>query len=174
LVSRELVGHCRLVHIHSRKEIENFLLVPSVLERAVRSRLEDRQKRTGNAKSLTHDVAVVLSELADAMRRDVQSQCIAQFVRYERSVRRGVDDATLTSEALGLFEERWAHFDGRLATVSGKDLFAGFNAFLMEQYDISLSQGAVVRLFHKAEIPQEMVYLVDQIDEFGDTPITGT
>jgi hypothetical protein len=109
--------------------------------------------------------------LADAMRLDVQSQCIIQYVRYERALRRGTDDATLTTEALGQFEARWALLEGRLAAVPGKDLFARLNAFLMERYDISLSQGGVVRKCRVHEIPDDMVHLVSQIDEFGDLPL---
>ncbi len=167
-ISQELASNCRLVHIHSRKEIENFLLVPLVLERATRSRLEDRRKRTGQAKPFAHNMSDVLSQLADAMRLDAQSQCITQHVRYERALRRGTDDATLTTEALGQFEQRWAHLEGRLAAAPGKELFARLNAFLMDHYDISLSQGAVVRMFHVDEIPDELVGLVRRIDEFGD------
>jgi hypothetical protein len=171
-IAKELAAECRLVHIHSRKEIENFLLVPSVLERAVCARLEDRAKRTGTVTRLAHSLTAILSELTDAMRRDVQSQSLTRYVRYQRAARRGVDDATLTTEALALFDERWAGLEGRLVAVSGKELFARLNAFLMAQYDVNLSQGAVVRLFRAAEIPEEMADLVSQIDSFGASPVS--
>lgn len=170
-IGRALSGPCRLVHIHDRKEIENFLLVPAVLERAVKARLEDRQRRTGAARTLTHALSDVLTTLAEGMRIDVQSQYITSYVRHERGARRGIDDTTLTTEALGLFEGRWADAEQRLATVPGKEMFARLNAFLMEHYDVSLSQGAVVRSFRVQEIPKEMVDLVTKIDIFGETSI---
>jgi hypothetical protein len=170
-VSEDLATHCRLVQIHGRKEVENFLLVPAVLERAARSRLDDRQKRIGQARPFTHSMSDILSQLADGMRLDVQAQCITQYVRYERAQRRGTDDATLTNEALAQFEVRWADLERRLASVPGKDLFAALNTFLMDHYDISLSHGAVVRLFRPDEIPDEMVNLVRRIDEFGEMPL---
>lgn len=170
-VSEDLAGHCRLVHIHSRKEIENFLLVPTVLERAVHARLEDRRRRSATAKPLTHELTAVLTHLTDAMRLEVQSQYLTTYVRYERVARHGIDDSTLTGEALGLFEECWAGLGGRLTVVSGKEVFARLNTFLMEQYDVSLSQGAVVRMFRVDEVPQEMVDLVTRIDQFGEMSI---
>lgn len=170
-VSAALATQCRLVHIHNRKEIENYLLVPSVLERAVRARLEDRQRRAGSAKPFTHDLGALLLELTDSMRLDVQSQCLTQHIRFERALRRGVDDATLATEALGVFERLWVALDTRLAVVSGKELFARLNAFLMDHYDISLSQGAVVRLFRVDEIPQEMIDLVTELEEFGEISV---
>jgi hypothetical protein len=41
----------------------------------------------------------------------------------------------------------------------------------MDQYDVSLSQGAVVRLFRVDEIPKEMIELVTHIDEFGEMAV---
>jgi hypothetical protein len=173
-ISSELKTHCRLVHLHARKEIENFLLVPSVLERAVNARLEDRRRRAGTAKELSHDLRKVLSELTEGMRRDVQSQCLTSYVRYERSVRRGIDDTTLTTEALALFDDRWADLDRRLATVPGKELFARLNTFLTEEYEVSLSHGAVARSFRVQDVPPEMVELITKIDEFCEFPVTDT
>jgi hypothetical protein len=168
-IARGLSSACRLVHIHDRKEIENFLLVPSVLERAVKAKLDDRRRRIGTAKTLTHDIAQVLAGIADGMRIEVQSKYITAYVKHERGARRGIDDTTLTTEALGLFEKRWANVGDRLATAPGKEVFAQLNAFLMDQYDVSLSQGAVVRMFRVDEIPAEMVNLVSEIDSFGET-----
>jgi hypothetical protein len=170
-VAADLRSRCQTVRIHSRKEVENFLLVPSVLDRAVRARLADRKQRTGTSKQLTHDIGQVLSALADDMRIAVQSQCIAHYVRYARTRRKGIDEATLTTEALSEFEARWADAEKRLCTVPGKDLFAKFNTFLMEEYDVSLSQGAVVRHFSADDVPLEMRELVHEIDSFGQAAI---
>jgi hypothetical protein len=105
------------------------------------------------------------------MRIAVQSQCIAHYVRYARTRRKGIDEATLTTEALSEFEARWADAERRLCTVPGKDLFAKFNTFLMEQYDVSLSQGSVVRHFSADEVPLEMRELVQEIDSFGQAAV---
>lgn len=171
-VASELSSRCQMVRIHGRKEVENFLLVPSVLDRAVRARLADRKQRTGASKPLTHDIGEVLALLADDMRIAVQSQCIAHYVRYARTRRKGIDEATLTTEALSEFEARWADAEQRLRTVPGKDLFAKLNTFLLEQYDVSLSQGAVVRHFKADDVPREMQQLVQEIDSFGQAAMS--
>jgi hypothetical protein len=56
--------------------------------------------------------------------------------------------------------------------VPGKDLFAKFNAFLMEEYDVSLSPGTVVRHFGVDEVPVDMRELVQEIDRFGESAVT--
>lgn len=167
-ITEGLKAHCTLVHVHSRKEIENFALVPTVLERAIRARLEDRRRRTGATKQWTHDIVAVLGDISESERREVQSQCLTSYVRHERASRRGVDDATLTTEALAMFEDRWSSLQSRLAMVPGKEVFAQLNGFLMREYGISLSLGAVARTFRPNEIPQEMVDLVNRVEEFGE------
>ena len=105
------------------------------------------------------------------MQRDTRSQLLAHYLRYEKARRPGVDEATLTSEALDAFESTWSDLDGRLALVSGKELLAKLNKFLMENYEVSVSPGAVVRLFRPDEVPDEMVNLVQRLEEFGQTAV---
>lgn len=167
-IEADLNSSCQMVRIHGRKEIENFLLVPLVLERAVRSKLADRQQRVGSVNEWRHDVAQLLDEMAQNMQINVQSQCLASYVQYCRSRRPGYDQATLNSEALTEFEQRWSSAAGRLCVVPGKELFARLNTFLMEKYDISLSPSFVVRHFERDEIPVEMQNLVREIDAFND------
>lgn len=166
-ISNQLKENCHFVHIHGRKEIENFLLVPSVLERAVRLRLEDRRKRTGEARPFEDDLRSVLSQISETMRIDVQSKLVTQYTRFQRTLRRGVDESTLMTEAIAVFERDWADLESRLRIVPGKDVFAKLNQYLMDRYEISLSIGAVVRAFAISEIPPEMVELVKEIDAFG-------
>ena len=166
-VVQDLKLRCQLVHLHARKEIENFLLVPAVLERAVRARLADRRQRSGNARSLDSDVQRVLSDLAESMKLEVQSQYLSHYVRFERTHRRGIDEATLTTEALLEFESHWVDLDRRLSSAPGKEMFARLNSFLLDNYEVSLSAGAVIRQFKVDEIPTEMIELITRIDEFA-------
>ena len=46
-IEAELARHLEFFHLHARKEIENYLLVPAVLERALDRALAERLRRTG-------------------------------------------------------------------------------------------------------------------------------
>ena len=46
-VVAKLSGHLRLAHVHKRKEIENYLLIPVVLDRALRRAVDERVARRG-------------------------------------------------------------------------------------------------------------------------------
>lgn len=123
-ISQALRSECRLVHIHRRKELENYLIVPSVLVRAIKGRLDERARRTDSSKAFNHDINAVLASLTDSMQRDTRSQLLAHYLRYEKARRPGVDEATLTTEGLDAFESTWSDLDGRIALVSGKELLA--------------------------------------------------
>jgi hypothetical protein len=72
-ILKELSKGLELAHLHSRKEIENYLLVPSVIGRALNKALEEREKRTGQAIQLKETAQAVLSRITDKLRTDVQA-----------------------------------------------------------------------------------------------------
>jgi energy-coupling factor transporter ATP-binding protein EcfA2 len=51
-------------HIHSRKELENFLLIPDALERAIGHRLAERSKRTGEMAIFSGSAETVLERVS--------------------------------------------------------------------------------------------------------------
>lgn len=53
-VTAETEKFCSVVAIHKCKEIENFMLVPSALERAIDQRIADRENRTGGKCARPH------------------------------------------------------------------------------------------------------------------------
>jgi hypothetical protein len=165
-VLEQLRGSCGLARIHSLKEIENFLLVPAALERAVRLRLLERERRGGGSFALDHDVGDILDEIAQSLRLDAQSQFVSSFVRYQRE-KSDASIATLTRQALEAWEVRSMTRESRLGLLPGKELFSRLNGFLNQQYAISLTVGSVIRSFSTDEILPEMIDLVTDIDRFA-------
>lgn len=165
-ISSELQNYCNFVHIHDRKEIENFLLSPTALRRAIKSRLSERRRRTGGVATEDLDVAQLLREITDGIRLDVESQFLSSRLRHERSARRSVDEATLNKEALHEFETRWSDFDSRLRIVPGKTVLARLNTLLNERHHISLSHGLIVRSFRREDVPTEMVAIIQDLQAF--------
>ena len=55
-VTEMVSHHVRFLHIHSRKEIENFLLHPHAIERAIMRRINDRNKRSESKSAFDEDV----------------------------------------------------------------------------------------------------------------------
>ena len=63
-IARECSAFCELAIIHERKEIENFLLVPAALDRAIRQRLIDRFRRGGKSREFNEDMTSMLDEVS--------------------------------------------------------------------------------------------------------------
>ncbi len=70
----ELRKHLVLAHIHSRKELENYLLVPQVLQRAIGNAVADKQKRSDEPLPPVEPIDLVLRRLTDPER----NTCLGQ------------------------------------------------------------------------------------------------
>ena len=161
-----LARQCKVVRIHERKELENFLLVAGAIERATSERLAARRLRTGDKTHLTLDVSKLLADLADQHRVHAHAQYIACYRRFHQSQRKGTDDSVLLAEAIGDFENRWSSMGGRLALCPGKQVLADLNGVLMEKYAISLSPAQIARALEATEIPPEMKSLIEELERF--------
>jgi hypothetical protein len=108
-------------HILSRKEIENYLLVPPALQRAIERSIVSRNLPRGrSAENL--DIEQILGEITEKMQGDAQAQILAKRGDYLRSSRR--DSATVNAETITVFNERWRKLESRLELVSGKEALA--------------------------------------------------
>ncbi|WP_408952954.1 ATP-dependent nuclease [Lysobacter sp. Hz 25] len=155
------------VWIHQRKELENFLLVSSALERAVKARIQDKKARGGKVVEFDADVEIKLGEITDSMKSDVFGQCNALGVRALCEASRGVDVSTASAKVHREFEERWASLEGRLKLVPGKYLLAKLNDWLQAVYGVSVSTNAIVSAMQVSEVPEEMKYLISALDGFS-------
>src|SRR5262249_28749055 len=87
------------------KTVENYLLIPAVLDRALARAALDRATRTGEAARPLPCSDDLLRTLTDELRDEVQSQYIARRTTYLRST--GKDLADITRETLAWFTPRW-------------------------------------------------------------------
>ncbi len=158
---------CKLAKIHSRKEIENYLLVPAALDRAIGLRIADQNKRGGRTQATAVDAGALLDKIVEDVRLDSQSQFVAAFVRYYRT-QTSEDPSVLTRQALLAWEQRWSVSEERRALIPGKAVLARLNSVIMDAYGVSVSTAAVIRAFTVDEVVIEMKELIDDIDRFCD------
>ncbi len=161
-----LSGTMSFTHIHDRKEIENYLLEAAPLERAIRTRLFEQNERTGKNLDLSEDVQESLRKITNSIRQEVLGQYISHYVEGQKVITRGVDETTLTTEAVKKFDEAWKDLSSRLAIVPGKRVLALLNAHLQDTYGISLTPLFIVTRFKREEVPADIQTLVEKLDEF--------
>ena len=164
-VVADLQKHCVFAHIHERKELENFLLCPEPISRAIEVRVIEHEKRTGNPIKFEENISTLLMKVTDPMRHRVQSRYLGRRLQFQKSQAPGVDEATITERLMAQYDSEWNDFQKRLTLVPGKDVLASLNSYLQTNYGITVSLSLIIDCFSKTEIPKEMAEIIDKIDQ---------
>ncbi len=158
---------CEYAHIHKKKELENFLLVPKVIERAIHKRVAEQNSRTGNSVAFSDKVERILYQITDSMKHEVQAQLLKRQFPHTKSLSRGIDDATVTSEILASFDQSWQDLEARLDIVPGKTVMARLNAHLQETVGVTITPSLIIEVMQPSEIANEMKEIIDALSEFS-------
>lgn len=116
-ILKELQETLTLAHIHLRKEIENYLLVPVVIDRAVLHAINDRLRRGGQVKEELEPATDILAKLTEPLKSSLQGQYVARRVDFLRHD--SIDSATISTDTLRAFEANWCRIDSRMRIVDG-------------------------------------------------------
>jgi hypothetical protein len=160
----ELKKHLVFVYFHACKEIENYFLVPVVLDRALTRALLERAKRTGEDPPIAESISILLEEITDSLKNDAQGQYLSKWSSFHKTSRK--DPATLATEAIGWFEKRWRDLTTRLEIVPGKRVLRLLRDATQVRYGVNLTDQKIVDAFHLEEVPQGIKDLVDKLDEY--------
>ena len=166
-IKKTLEKHCDFVHIHRRKEIENFLLHPTVLDRAIQTRLAEYNKRAFKNIEFSGVVSDILTQITDKIRNRIVAQYLEKRRLFERTKNPGLATETITEHLISEFDKIWGDLNERLKIVPGKEILGDLNTFLQQNYSISISKTLIVDSFRKEEIESEMRELILLIAEFA-------
>lgn len=164
---KELQAFCVYAHIHGRKELENFLLVPEAMTRAVIKRIGERNKRQGTDLVFSEDIESALLSITDDLKHDVQAQFLERQHPYHKSLNRSLDDATITSQLLSEFDRRWKDMTSRLALVPGHKVLSRLNTHLQQAYGITITSGLIIECMSTSEVPEEIKGIIADLDSFA-------
>jgi energy-coupling factor transporter ATP-binding protein EcfA2 len=151
-------------HILSSKEIENFLLVPSAILKALEQKLKER-----NSKSVVSldDVRAILDGIIASQKADLLGQYISNRVRFF-STRSAKDPSTVVKEAIDRFEIDWHDPMRRTAICSGKKAFAALNGHFQEKFGLSITSNQVIRHLVPSDVG-ELKNVLGDLDRFAKT-----
>jgi AAA domain, putative AbiEii toxin, Type IV TA system len=153
------------LHVWSRKEIENFLLVAQIIQRVIASRTEKRVVLP-NAQEVLAQLETTCSGLKDESFDAMATELLVQ----DRSLGQG----GANKAARSLLDERWKTSEGRFSVVSGKAALARLSQWSQEQFGASLSASAIAKAFTPGEVPQELQVILRAIagcQPLGRTPL---
>lgn len=169
--THELLQHCAYARIHARKELENFLLVPAALDRAIERRVRERNARTGGDVVFDERAVEILEALTDEIKLEVQAQYLQRRRPFLKALDPSVDDTTIMQAILGDFERDWASLDRRLCMVPGKEILATLNSRLQADYSVTLTPNVIIDAMRVEEIPEEMAQLINDLELFTATQV---
>lgn len=150
--------------ILGRKEIENYLLIPEALDRALTKLNEERSRRTGFPRNAIKPVLDLLEEITAPMEPEVQAQYIAK--RGEYLGHSGKDSSTINLEAIEIFNRRWKDINGRLHIVPGKRTLSELVSRVQDEYNVSLTPAKIIDACRVTEIPSDFRQILQSLDDF--------
>lgn len=163
----DFLKFAKFAYIHPCKEIENYLFVPSAIEKAIKSQLVDRKIRSGKANTWTDSILNILLDLTDQLKEDLFGQWYHQRSHSFKTLNKSIDDKSITSKLFKEFNDNWINLDYRLKLIPGKELLANLNTFLQAKYSIVLTPHSIIEAMNFDEIPSEIKSIIKEIDLFS-------
>ena len=164
-ITADLERFCRHAVVHECKELENFLLQPLPIERAIKKRVKARQQIDPSSPSFSEDISALLMQLADGLKNPVQARIVASRQQFERDSKSGLHAVSISEAAMNEFDKKWESVENRMKIVPGKEVFSALNAHLQSKYKIALSPISVVESFQRDEISPQIADLLRKLDE---------
>jgi hypothetical protein len=171
-IAKDCHAFCEYVAIHGRKEVENFLLVPAAIDRAMAQRVADRAQRSGEEMAYTPTVDAIINDFCDVKKSYVTSQVLTAYRHFARVNSPGTHEAQISEIALDAFENIWRDYDARLGVIPGKDALSAVNKHAQNAYGVSVTATAIIDAMRVNEIPTEMVKLVKLLVDFSSSSPT--
>lgn len=135
------LGIC--LHIWGRKEIENYLLVPSAVGRCI--------AESSERAPTPEEIAEVMEEFAVGMRETTVDALMDAAVHSEK----GVEPSTLRSRVSKRVDSSWSTFDGKMARVPGKKMCSEVSRWSKEAFGVSISRKALALALEPGELDAE-------------------
>jgi hypothetical protein len=149
--------HVQFLHIWHRHEIENYLLVPRAIERAVAAEIG----RRGRPIPIL-DGDTLLGEVLVGLRADAEGVFVAQRVE---NARKSEAAASVVRRATWEFEQEWKSTERRVELAPGKEALAALNRRLSGDFGVSITSSLLVASMLPGDVPTEMGAVLRRLDK---------
>lgn len=166
---RDLKHGSHFAHIHSCKEIENFLLMPDSIKKAIEDRLHESNTRTGKSITFVDEIHHYLGNISMDFKYKTQAQLQSHRLKYEKNLNPKNDESTIIEAVLKEFEQQWEDLTERLKIIPGKEFLSALNSKLQEDYKVTITAANIINSMQKNSVPAELKTLIDEINDFRMT-----
>jgi len=143
------------LHIWSRKEIENYLLVPEAIQRAIES---NGRSSTKSVPSI-EDIIGEINRIAESFREEVFDNLCSEL-----AMNRALAAGTANKKARERLNEAWKSFEGRLDLIPGKQAVSNLSAWSQRSFGASLSSAKLANSLRSSEVHIELRAVVGAIE----------
>jgi len=156
------------IHVFKKKELENYLIIPKVIERAVIERLEAREDELAtDTKKISRIVKKLIRDTTDELKNIVNAQKCAHNIRFFAGT--GIDESTIVSDTIQEIDKQWKDLNYRINMVPGKDAISSINKKLQDSYGISITYPLLVKHMRAAEVPEELRNILESFNNFANS-----
>ena len=160
---QETRGSIPHFHVLAGKEIENYLLVPSAITRAILDRLKEQKRGNAFSQSMLEDL---IDSIVAGMKSSVLSQHISNRMRYFDH-RTSKDPATVASEAISHVDNEWHDGSRRLLIVPGKQVLSAINTKIQDAFGVSITCTQIIRNLQPGEIALDLREILCDLNLFA-------
>jgi hypothetical protein len=156
-------------HILNSKEIENYLLAPLPITKAIQHKFKERKSSMTVS---TNDVDGMLESIITSQKADLLGQYVSNRVRYF-ATRSAKDPSTVVKDAIEQLENDWQN--RKTAICSGKKVFASLNALLQQRFGISITSNQVISYLEPNDV-RDLNDILADLDQFAKAlpvPLSG-
>lgn len=142
------------LHIWSLKEIENYLIVPNAIIRAIEERLPKRTKPPTVA-----EVEQELDAVIDLLKDETFDAISNEILLDDRKL----GQVGANKAARVVLKQRWNTRESRLGVVSGKAVLTHIARWSQDQFGVSLNSSLIARSMRPSEVPLELRRVLEAI-----------
>lgn len=143
------------LHVWGMKELENYLLVPAAIRRAIAARAANRVVLPTSA-----EIEGKLEECAEELRSAVTDRAAEHVFQLDKS--RGLPGANQIARAR--VAESWKTQTGRFGIVPGKEMLRRVSEWAQAEFGVGLSVGRLASSLRQSEIAAEVASLLQYIE----------
>ena len=165
-IQSELMSYIDLAIILGRKEIENYLLVPSVLSRAINAEAQKKHKPQKPQTCNDEDISLQLAEITGPLVNEIRAQYAANRSEYLSKSGDRRAPATLIKEADDWFSKEWETLEGRIRICPGKQVLSRLREWAQHKFGVTLTTTTITSKMTKTDLARDLKQALNSLDGF--------
>jgi predicted ATPase len=142
-----------VLHIWRRKEIENYLLVPDVIERVISYRSQTNHPTI-------NDIEAKIDEISESLKNHTIDCFSQEYYNLDRA--KGI--AAANRKARDLVYSKWTSNPGKSHIISGKKMISELSKWSTDTCGVSFGTNALLHEIKKNELDQEIIDFISKIE----------